>query len=386
MLPKCRLEAELKKHERLNRNRARGFSLVEVMVALVIGMFGVLIMMQVLSVSEGQKRSTTGSNDAMNEGVMALYALQSDVRMSGYGITDTKILGCDLVLRPGLTLTGGVAPVTIFPATPAAFPAYFPVPDANTDGLLIFYGSGNGTPQGDPILNVGNIVLTPSIFAANDWVIDAPTTVRPSPCILNLNRVANVVSPAVNISNIFGTTALTKGDTLFNLGQTVRAMGYAVRGGNLTMCDYGDAAKNCTVAGNWDAIANNIVSLRAQYGRDTAAAGVMDGIVDIYDQTTPSVAVTPNTACSWSRISAVRLAIVARSVQYEKTAVTAVAPLWEGAVANNPLGSSGNPIVLSADPNWQNYRYKVFQTVVPIRNVSWMGAGGVVLPQGVPTC
>jgi type IV pilus assembly protein PilW len=378
MLPKCKLEAELNTRARPNRKYARGFSLIEIMVALVIGMFGVMIMMQVLSVSEGQKRSTTGSNDAMNEGVMALYTLQSDIRMSGYGITDTKILGCNLTLRPGVTLNG-LAPVTI--NSPNITGA-----DASTDTLLVFYGFGNGTPQGDPILNVGNIVLTPSVFTINDWVIDAPSTARPTPCNLNLNRVANVVSPVVNIFNIFGTTALTKGDTLFNLGQTYRAIGYAVRGGNLTMCDFGDPAKDCTVAGNWDAIANNIVSLRAQYGRDTAAAGVMDGIVDVYDQTTPSVAVTPNTACSWSRISAVRLAIVARSVQYEKTAVTAAAPPWEGAVANNPLGSSGNPIVLNTGANWQNYRYKVFQTVVPIRNVTWMGAGGVVLPQGVPTC
>jgi type IV pilus assembly protein PilW len=96
----------------------------------------------------------------------------------------------------------------------------------------------------------------------------------------------------------------------------------------------------------------------------------MDSIVDVYDQTTPSPAPPPATAptyeCKWAKISAVRLALVARNANYEKTAVTAAAPAWEG--------STGNPIDLSAIATWQNYRYKVIQTVVPMRNLAWQGA------------
>jgi len=348
---------------RLNRKHSAGFGLVEIMVAMLIGMFGVLVMMQVLSVSEEQKRTTTSGNDSMNEGVMALYALQSDVRMSGYDIADVKVLGCNLQLRAGVTLNG-LAPVIVNSANITGN-------DANTDTLLVFYGNGNGTPQGDLVFNAGNNLQTPSMFVTNDWVIDAPGT-RPTPCNLTLERVSNVAGSVVNL--VSG-AAMTKSDTLFNIGQSYRAVGYAVRNGNLTMCDFTNAATDCTVAGNWSSIANNIVSLRAQYGRDTAAAGAMDGIVDLYDQTTPSVG---NTACAWSRISALRLAIVSRSVQFEKTDVTTAAPPWDGGVANNPAGSTASPINLTGDANWKKYRYKVFQTIVPIRNVSWMGV--------VPSC
>lgn len=356
ILPKRESEAELKNHMRLNRKNSAGFGLVEVMVAMLIGMFGVMVMMQVLAVSEEQKRSTMGGNDAMNEGVMALYALQSDVRMSGYEISDKRIMGCSLLLRAGVTLNS-LAPVTINSSNIAGA-------DANTDTLLVFYGNGTGTPQGDLVFNTtgGNNLQTPSMFATNDWVINAPAT-RPSPCNLTLQRVNTVVG---SIVNLVSGAALPLNSTLFNIGQSFRAVGYAVRSGNLTMCDFTDTTKDCTVATNWSSIANNIVSLRAQYGRDTAS-GAMDGIVDIYDQTTPSGS---NTACAWARISAVRLAIVSRSVQYEKTAVTSAAPTWDG--------SAASAIDLSGDASWRNYRYKVFQTIVPIRNVSWMGV--------VPSC
>lgn len=338
------------------------------MVAMLIGMFGVLIMMQVLSVSEEQKRTTTSGNDAMNEGVLALYGIQSDVRMSGYGITDAKILGCALTLRAGVTLAS-LSPVTINSANITGA-------DANTDTLMVFYSNSFGTPQGDKVIGAGNTMQTPSAFVANDWVIVAPVA-RPTPCNLTLDRVTNVAAGAVTLAS---GTAAASGSTIFNLGQSYRVIGYAVRGRSLTACDYTNAAVDCTVAGSWNAISSNIVSLRVQYGRDTAV-GAMDGFVDSYDQATPNPAVTPNTLCGWSRISAVRMALVARSAQIgaiDKTTgltevLTSVAPQWEGSVTGNPAGSTASPINLTGDATWQNYRYKVFQTLVPIRNMSWMG-------------
>lgn len=344
-----------------SRSRMAGFGLVEIMVAMLIGMFGVLIMMQVLTVSEEQKRTTTGGNDAMNEGVLALYAIQSDIRMAGYGITDPKILGCGLTLRAGVVL-GALAPVAINSANITGA-------DANTDTVLIFHGNSFGTPQGVTVIGAGNTVQTPTAFVANDWVIVAPT-VRPAPCNLTLDRVANVAAGAVTLSS---GAAMNVGDTLFNIGQSYRAVGYAVRNNNLTSCDYTNAGVNCTIAGSWNSIASNIVSLRAQYGRDTTAP-TMDTFVDVYDQATPNPAVTPNTLCGWSRISAVRMALVARSAQMEKEEVTSVAPTWEGSAAGNPAGSTAAAFVLSANADWKNYRYRVFQTLVPIRNMSWMGA------------
>lgn len=364
----------MKNHPRFNRKRASGFGLVEIMVAMLIGMFGVLIMMQVLTVSEEQKRTTTSGNDSMNEGVLALYSIQTDVRMGGYGIADAKILGCRITLRAGLTLDS-LSPVTILPAG-NPFPAYFPAPDANTDGLLAFYSSNYGSPQGVAVIGAGNLVQTPSSFAAGDWVVVAPA-VRVTPCNLVLNRVTGV-NLATGVITLASAPVPAIGDTVFNLGQNYRAVGYAVRGSNLATCDFTIA--DCAIPASWTALSGNIVSLRAQYGQDATVPN-MDGFVDAYNQDTPNPAVTPNTLCGWSRIQSLRLALVSRSVQIgsldRSTGLTEVLtpapPLWDGGIANNPAGSTAASIVLTGDPNWQNYRYKVFQTVVPIRNMAWMG-------------
>ena len=116
--------------------------------------------------------------------------------------------------------------------------------------------------------------------------------------------------------------------------------------------------------------ASEIVNLQAEYGKDTGAhAGHVagDNIVDAWDTVTPAL-VPPSgagTNAQWQQIIAVRLAIVARSGQYEKpdpvlgcTATTA-APSWTGGTMAVPGGLPSC------------YRYKVFETVVPLRNVIW---------------
>src|SRR5512146_2394536 len=91
---------------------AAGFTLVETVVGMVIGMLGLIIMMQVFSLSESQKRSTTGSGDATSGGAIAMYGLQRDLRQAGFGASDPKMLGCSLLLRAGVTLNA-IAPLTI---------------------------------------------------------------------------------------------------------------------------------------------------------------------------------------------------------------------------------------------------------------------------------
>ena len=57
------------------RARFVGFTLVELMVAMVIGLVTTLVITQVLAFSEGQKRTTTSGSDAQVNGSLALYTL-----------------------------------------------------------------------------------------------------------------------------------------------------------------------------------------------------------------------------------------------------------------------------------------------------------------------
>lgn len=341
----------------------QGFSLVEVMVAMVIGLLGMIIMMQVYSTFEGQKRTTSGGDDAQNAGAIAMYGLQRDVMQSGWGISNLNVIGCNVQLRIGVTLNS-MAPVTINHATITG-------QDANTDTLLVVSGNSPGGQEGDtvtasPSSGMAGInfyaMASPGEFSANDRVI-AETSVRPTPCNLVLDTVTNVALSVVTVAN--GLAGMTNG-TLYNLGQTQKIVAYAIRNGNLTQCDY--TANDCGLAANntntaiWVPIANNIVSMQAIYGHDaTANPTTPNYLVTTGDKTTPT------TACGWLRTPAIGLAIVARNSQQRQTGITPNAPTW-GASEGGPFN-----IDLTAITNWQDYRYKVFETIVPIRNIAVKG-------------
>lgn len=122
-----------------SRRRHAGFSLVELMIGLLLGMLAIIVIMQVFSVSEGYKRATTGGDDAQNNGAIALYELQRNVRQSGLGTGAFPIIGCNVQLRAGVTLNA-LSPLTINHASiPAA------ARDADTDTLLVVTGNGNGS-------------------------------------------------------------------------------------------------------------------------------------------------------------------------------------------------------------------------------------------------
>jgi type IV pilus assembly protein PilW len=99
-------------------------------------------------------------------------------------------------------------------------------------------------------------------------------------------------------------------------------------------------------------VADGIISIRAQYGKDTDN----DGYINEYNNAPPA---------NVREVVAVRLAVVARSVQLEKTAVSpATLELWTG-------GTTANGGAIALTPEEQLYRYKVYQTTVPLRNVIW---------------
>jgi type IV pilus assembly protein PilW len=351
------------------RRSERGFSLVEIMVGLVIAMVAVIIMMEVLITSEQRTRTTNAGNDAMSTGAVMMHMMQRDLIQAGYGINSMGLLGCNLKLPAGTTTVPvPLAPVSINPAL-----AGLPAADANTDVLLVLYGNDSGQPEGNAITAVAAndyTVQAPSAFNVNDYVIAYPGTCPAGGLTLaqvtafppgGLAVTVNFVEPGAN--------------TLYDMGQAPKVVGYMVRSGSLASCDF--LASDCTQAVNWQAVAGNIVSLRAQYGRDTAPAGSMDGIVDAWDQTTPT------TACTWARASAVRFGLLARSAQYETkidTAtgqrtcdpVTAATPTWTGST-----GTSTAPFVApfagSTAAEWQCYRYKTFENIAPTRNIVWMG-------------
>ena len=78
-----------------------------------------------------------------------------------------------------------------------------------------------------------------------------------------------------------------------------------------------------------------------------------------------------------NRIKAIHIAVVARNGLLEKDNVTSACTTVKGTANNGPCAwddsnlDAAPAIDLSNDPNWQHYRYRVFETIIPLRNMIW---------------
>ena len=66
--------------------KQKGFSLIEIMVGLIIGLLVTAVVVSVFRVFEGQKRTTTGNSDAQTNGAIALFNLQRDAQLAGFAL------------------------------------------------------------------------------------------------------------------------------------------------------------------------------------------------------------------------------------------------------------------------------------------------------------
>jgi type IV pilus assembly protein PilW len=390
-----------------------GFSLVEVLVALVIGMLATIVVLQMFTDSESRNRTSSGSADAQSNGLMTLYQMQSNIQRAGFGLNSMSLFNCNVKWKINaadeISKAVTLAPVVINPKD-AAGALKIPAGDANTDVLVVMFGNGNSQPEGNTIsATTGSVytVPTPSMFALGDRVIATPTSATKDPCVgsdLSIDRITATSSTApgpVTAASPGIAASAPNLPILYNLGPGPNGpnttpsaamptngptiLAYAVRNGSLTVCDFNidDCSKddNKKLASVWVPVASNIVSMRAVYWWDDSAAWNVAAPVDPKTQ--------PINACEWARVKAINLVLVARSDERDKTVVTttskdgatANAPTWSQAAIAPLVGASGavGPDKV-ADEDWKHYRYKTFQAFIPLRNVTWMGSP----PTGCP--
>lgn len=334
-----------------------GLSLVEIMVGLAVGMIASLVIMQIFGAFITQQRTTVGTADAQTSGGVALYLLQREVQMAGYGLpvfdTANPALLCNTATDSSTGNTIDIWPITIVDGGAAA---------GSSDQIVIHYGDAqtggsyktNITYSGSS-LNAYNTYFRPFMYASGPN--NCPVTMGDCPVVhslLHMSGAGCTLHPITTGDNI----AVTTMNSLAYLGAWTTAT-FAVTNNRLTR--------------NTIEVAANIVNVQAQYGISaTASSNVVTQWVDATGGTWAAPTVNNR-----NRIKAVRVAVVARSDKPEGGAVTAAcssltaaAPTglcaWEGSVA-----SPAPAIDLSNNADWQRYRYRVFETIIPLRNVIW---------------
>ncbi|MCO5108979.1 MAG: PilW family protein [Burkholderiaceae bacterium] len=363
----------------MNRTGQKGVTLVELMVALVIGSLAVLVIQQVMAVFEGQKRTSSGGSDAQVNGAVALFSIEREIRQAGYGLFGGNGPLCPLginiyfngttvsdggTLRPVVVMDGGAGPDAIeflrsdtdFAAIPTSIVKN--MPNASSE---VTTDSNAGLAQNQVFLvagkDAGKVCTLMQMSqdpqkTGNGWN-------------LQHNSGQFAYNPS-NPGNAFKTApAYEIGDAVVNMGNLVHGR-YQVLCDRLTQVDPTTAAAPYTCA-NATPLVDEIVDLQAQYGIAPAGSVQISQWCDATAASTCGDWSNPG-AADLSRIRAVRIAVVARSVQYEKEQVSpATLALWEAGDPGDPPPSRA----LTDDE--RHYRYKVFTTIVPIRNVIWGG-------------
>ncbi len=378
----------VRRTSRATPHSLRGFTLIELLVGVVLGLLAVGLISSVLLTWEGRKRTTTAGSDAQVNAALALYTLQRDIQMSGFGMTTTGAAGCAVRMRrgstdgPSLTLapvhlsrtqTDGPVTVTVMMSGQRNFTMPVRVAEDHRRDATAFVVNAQthlGNTVGDLMLAVPS--TDSSTQVANPWCTVFQVSSRADDRLgheasagtpWNQDLANSIFPGAVNTDVSYGA-----GSALINLGDPER---FVVRRYSLADQQLQSETLDPATAA-WatpEAIFPHVIDLQGVYGLDRNA----DGTVDTWTATSPT------TQATWAQVLAVRLAVVTRSEQYEgrpgqtATEVTSTAPTWtpDGVNATALPVSARVTCPASESDCWKHYRYKVFETVIPLRNMLW---------------
>ena len=382
-----------------NRMRmARGFSLIELLIGIVIGLVGLLAIFQVVTVWDSHNRTTTAGGDADVGGTLAMFTLERDIKQAGLGMKPTvgTQLNCNGTGIQVNDTVSGASTLRFAPVEIVAGAGGVP------DQINVFYGNTSFMPAPEvfSLSTATTKTITPNRygFRPGDLVIVAGNPTEPCSLVeitagatlgglvthapgnyATYYPTAPASSAAARFNGTAGTTTAYSGTgTLFNLGPapqfdqwTINATGVLQRSERI----FGSGAAAIDVA-------EGVINMKAQYGLDADDNQLIS---------TAEWTATSPTAGNWANVLAVRVAILVRSKQWERSAsgsasgvptpVTPTAPQPSWVTCGNPPTCGGFLMTnidgtpdsnLPGDPNnWRYYRYRVYEKVIPLRNMIW---------------
>lgn len=372
-----------------SRREASGFSLIEIMVGLGIGLVGILVMFRMVGLWDGHTRTTISGSDAQVSGTLALFNLERDIKQAGMGFGRAKspFMGCNVSANdagpPARLFNFPMFPVTIVPGgggTPDRIDVLYGDSSFYSEEQTFKFSTATtkttsrrgGFRRGDLAIIAGNETGLPAsatcalVEITDDTNADNVTLLHGTGSYFSFyntaaSRVARFNSPG-------GTGGVFSAGRLYSLGPAPQLNVWQISGaGALTRSDL------IHNIGPFD-VAERVVNLKAEYGIDTDN----DHVVDRWTNAAPA---------DWTTVLAVRAAILVRGKQFERTTdpsfgtplgVTLANPIWaDGSPAHtfvmtNVGGGADSFGPTQDDPNnWRYYRYRVYERVIPLRNMLW---------------
>jgi type IV pilus assembly protein PilW len=444
-----------------NRPPARGFTLVEIMVGLVLGLLATIIMYQVFTVFEGQRRTTVSGGNAQSAGHLSMYAIERDVRLAGLGLIyvsrpDFFEYSGEITCPGGVrTFSASAGGVSWADGARPTVPVRVGEGGANPDSFTVLYGPsavGGGAPaklaspvnpgtlaggflvSNAPWIDDTAVPPVNAFFRKDDIIMIGQPAIPGHPCVrLKISSISKDAGTGLPLIRVDPGANYDENPTAADFAAFLPAAGYDLpdaivthMGGSLARVDYVVDAATMQLQANGTPVADGVVSLQVRYGIGPdpgATAGCSLKAVEPACQTVATWADAVATGgVDWGnlsgtdavtlrhikRIKAVRIAVVTRSQNLEKPddnvslygAGREIAPSAAGcrfpgdyveapapricAWAGPSTGAGAVPLVdpsLAPDeaacaaqlgaPCWNRFRYKVYETVVPMRNVLW---------------
>jgi type IV pilus assembly protein PilW len=368
-----------------DRRRDQGFTLIEVMVGLALSMLSMLIILQLFSVSDARKRMTTGAAEAQQTANVSVYQLGRTVRLAGAGMAQASNLwGCPIqAYRAGTQILPAAAfptPFNTVGTTVRAIPLLiYPAaaPDGQSDIIVVIAGNsetGQAELQlvGPPKATGLSVQRSNGIKAQDLLLMTVPGTI--SNCqIAQVDPTFNATSapnslPLGTTGTNYNTAAglavgsYNQGSVLLNLGAAPIFTMFGINAAkSLEQFDLLKLSGTAT-----SVIADNVFDMRARYG----VVGVSgNGPITWVSPTAAGWTVAELTAgnaaalASVDRIRAIRVSMVFRSTEPVKDA---------SPPTDYTMFPDDNPITVAIPTASQLYRYQVYDTVIPLRNLRFV--------------
>lgn len=383
----------------------RGFSLIELLVAVAIGLVVTLVAFRVLVDSESRKRTSTSVNDAGQSGVYAAYVVDRAVRAAGTGFAQSwaRVGGC----RLNAQLPGGEAwprinalpaPFTAVPQTMRLAPVViFPgASDTGTDVLMVMSGAA-GFSEGAAFVQPGSVTATQvqlpnSIgYRAGDLMLLAAA----GECLLtevSAAKAACAGDPAAPSSTTTCNPLIPLGGTYYTPVAAFTSLATLGTQANLSALSIGNSTTNRpqfqligvgadTTLFTLDMLANpanavqplaeGVRELHALYGVDTDSNGTLDAWQAPTGNWAPATLLNGSAASNnrLRQIVALRVGMVIRSSLIEKEISPGVPVAPTQLTLFDDLAPANDVTVdLTRPGENRNQRHRTIEVTIPIRN------------------
>jgi type IV pilus assembly protein PilW len=407
--------------KRARPTRLAGFSLIELLVAMAIGLIVTLAITSVLIRGESAKRNSTSVNDLNQSGAYAAYVLDRVIRSAGSGFSQSwpTTYGCLLSVAQGGT---AILPTTIpttstfkrvtqpFRLAPVIIGKGLADSSAGAGDrgdVLVVMGGTAGFSEFEQTVSPGSVSAASMTiqnalgYRTNDLVLLADPAVAGGCMMQQVAPAGPASSPSATLpfgGTTNGATTTYYGGSATYVATTSSPVPVTAFGGSTIALQMGNAANNPPrlelygVGPNralmsYDLmrpsapdtpIADGVLEMRALYGiSSTATPGnTVDTWVDATGDYAASVLTNGSAASQKNlrRILAVRVGLILRTSLQERPPRYVGDPDGYQLPAGTVLTLFGDlggalPQTRTLTTGELNYRYRIVESTIPLRNV-----------------